>query len=111
MRGSVFELAVKRPTATAITVFAGFIGMYGAAEYGAGQLADLTYGSDAAKVFAREQGYTDIRLNAVDHGFVGFGECRGKQDVQYELTATAPDGTRGDIDVCKSLFGGAELIP
>ena len=106
-----FEIAFKRPVATLAAIYVGALGLYGAIEYSAGQMADLMYGGNAAMALARDQGYRDISLEHVDHGFVGFGECRGKQDVQYELEATAPAGGRVDLDVCKSLIGGAELIP
>ncbi|HET7673080.1 MAG TPA: hypothetical protein VFK11_01025 [Candidatus Saccharimonadales bacterium] len=94
---------------TPIAIFGIALAFSGGASWGAGELTKATYGSDDAKEYVQDNGYTNVELEDTDTVFVGVRGCDQKDTLSYEFSAEAPSGNDVDVLVCKGLLKGATL--
>ena len=94
---------------TPVAVLGIALAFSGGVGWGAGEITKATYGSDEAKEYVEDSGYTNVELEDTDTIFVGARGC-GVQDVLgYEFSAESPSGSEVDVLVCKGLLKGATL--
>lgn len=104
----------EHPVASIALFIGGTLFSYYPLSLGTGEVADNLYGSGAARNYVRSQGYADAHLKQVDHVLVGFKDCHGpgieSKAVEYEFSATSPNGNPVEVDVCEGIFTGPELV-
>lgn len=81
----------------------------GGASWVAGEITKATYGSDDAKEYVEDNGYTNVELEDTDTVFVGVRGCAQQDTLSYEFHADSPAGNEVDVLVCKGLLKGATL--
>ena len=98
----------KERLAKPLTI-AGAILAVGTLDYGSGVLADANYGSNRAKAYLEDSGYTNPILKDVDKLMTGFNGCDRTDNVVYEFKAKGLNGKETNVKVCKGVFKGATI--